>query len=152
MSTFLKVGSSLVCTGLTLIVVSPVADQDLNSLRNIDQIVVPPEDQPEIMTALVSWYSMQSVLKAGDCGITASGEKFKEEKLTFAYWHFDFGTEVEFRNPKTGRSIIARCNDRGPAKRLIQQGRIFDLSKRAFSEIEKLAVGITKIEWKVIQK
>lgn len=101
---------------------------------------------------MVSWYSMESVLKAGDCGITASGEKFNEEDLTFACWHLDFGTEVEFKNPRTGKTVVARCNDRGPAKRLVKKGRLFDLSKEGFSRIENLKVGVVKIEWRVVSQ
>lgn len=152
MGHFLRIGSSLVCTGLTLVVVSPVADQDLDWLKDIDQAVIPVENQPEIKTALISWYSMQSVLAAGDCGITASGKKFDENGLTFACWHLDFGTLVRFTNPKNGRSIVAKCNDRGPAKRLVNQGRIFDLSKRAFAEIAELGIGVLRIEWTVIDE
>ena len=147
MSTAIKVG---VCTGLTLMSISPVANQSLELLNDIEDIIVTTvNDQPPIDTALVSWYSMESVLKAGDCGITASGKKFNEEELTFACWHLDFGDRVRFFNPKNGTSVVATCNDRGPAKRLVKQGRLFDLSRAAFSEIANIKLGVIEVEWEI---
>lgn len=45
---------------------------------------------------------------------TASGERFDQNAMTLASRHLPFGTRVRVVNPKTGKSAIARVNDRGP--------------------------------------
>lgn len=56
---------------------------------------------------------------------TASGERFNQNAMTLASRHLPFGTRVRITNLKTGRSAVARVNDRGPFKR----GYTADLSK-----------------------
>jgi rare lipoprotein A len=137
--------------GVILLSVSSVQNEEQDSLSDLSGVALLSEVS-KWDSSVVSWYSMRSVLKAGDCGITASGEKFNEKELTFACWHLDFGTEVEFRNPRTGKTVVARCNDRGPAKRLVRKGRLFDLSKEGFSRIADLKIGVVKIEWRVLNQ
>jgi rare lipoprotein A len=57
-----------------------------------------------------------------------------------------FDTLVKVTNISNGRSIIVRVNDRGPAKRLYQQGRIIDLTRKAFSEIADLGEGLVRVQ------
>lgn len=64
-----------------------------------------------------SWY--------GSGHRTANGERFNPNGLTAAHRTLPFGTRVQVQNPRTGRSIIVRINDRGPFIR----GRIIDLSR-----------------------
>ena len=45
---------------------------------------------------------------------TASGERFDKEALTAAHRELPLGTCVRVENPKTGRSVKVRINDRGP--------------------------------------
>jgi rare lipoprotein A len=45
---------------------------------------------------------------------TASGEKFNPNGFTAAHRSLPFGTCLRVRNPKTGRSVAVRVNDRGP--------------------------------------
>ncbi len=45
---------------------------------------------------------------------TASGETFRSDKLTCASRTLPFGTMIKITNPRNGRSIIVRVNDRGP--------------------------------------
>jgi rare lipoprotein A len=59
--------------------------------------------------------------------ITANGEKFRPQAVSAAHKTLPFGTKVAVVNPRTGRSIVVRINDRGPFVR----GRIIDLSKGA---------------------
>jgi rare lipoprotein A len=55
---------------------------------------------------------------------TANGEYAYPSRLTAAHRTLPFGTFVEVRNLKTGRSVIVRINDRGP----FVAGRIIDLT------------------------
>lgn len=64
-----------------------------------------------------SWY--------GSGARTANGERFNPNGMTAAHRSLPFGTRVEVRNVRNGRSIVVRINDRGPFVR----GRIIDLAR-----------------------
>ena len=57
---------------------------------------------------------------------TSSGERFDMYKMTCAHRTLPFGTILNVRDIKTGRSVQVRVTDRGPFGR----GRIVDLSLR----------------------
>lgn len=44
---------------------------------------------------------------------TASGERMNPYGLTAASWHFPLGTILRVTNPRNGRSVTVRINDRG---------------------------------------
>ena len=52
---------------------------------------------------------------------TANGEKYRRRYLTAAHKTLPFNTKVKVSNPKNGRWVIVRINDRGPfhKKRII---------------------------------
>jgi rare lipoprotein A len=58
---------------------------------------------------------------------TASGEIFNPEGLTAAHKSLPFGTCLLVGNPRTGKSIVVRVNDRGP----FTEGMTLDLSAGA---------------------
>ncbi len=66
---------------------------------------------------LASWYEHP--------GRTASGEVFKPDGLTAAHRTLPFGTRMRVSNPRNGRSVVVRINDRntGPAKVAIDLSR-----------------------------
>jgi peptidoglycan lytic transglycosylase len=45
---------------------------------------------------------------------TASGERFNPSGMTAAHRSLPFGTCLKVGNPKTGRTVTVRVNDRGP--------------------------------------
>ena len=55
---------------------------------------------------------------------TASSERFNPNGLTAAHRSLPFGTCLRVGNPKTGRSVSVRVNDRGP----FTKGASLDLS------------------------
>jgi rare lipoprotein A len=57
--------------------------------------------------------------------ITASGQPFNPNGFTAAHRYYPFGTRLRVTNPKTGKVIVVRINDRGP----FIKGRELDLSK-----------------------
>jgi rare lipoprotein A len=77
---------------------------------------------------------------------TASGEKFRNSKLTAAHKTLPFGTKVKVTNLSNGKSVKVKINDRGP----FVAGRIIDLSKKAARKIDifKVGVGDVKISYK----
>lgn len=80
-----------------------------------------------------SWYALTSK--------TASGERMNPAGMTAAHRSLPFGTKIKVSNPKNGRSVVVRINDRGPFIR----GRILDLSKGAASKLGFLRSGHTHV-------
>lgn len=58
---------------------------------------------------------------------TASGEVFNPDRMTAAHRTLPFGTCLRVSNPRTGKSVAVRINDRGPFTR----GVGIDLSRGA---------------------
>lgn len=73
---------------------------------------------------------------------TASGEVFRQSKLTAAHKKLPFGTQVTVTNLKNGKKVTVKINDRGP----FVAGRIIDLSKTAAEEIGMLKDGVAKVK------
>jgi rare lipoprotein A len=73
-------------------------------------------------TMRATWYGAEL---AGNR--TASGERFNPNGLTAAHPTLPFGTCLRVSNPKTGRSVAVRINDRGP----FTKGVSLDLSHGA---------------------
>ena len=107
-----------------------------------------PAYPAEIQTA--SYYTYESARREGTSGITASGEKFRDSRLTCASWFYPFGTILKVTSLNNGRSINVTVNDRGPAKRLVKKGRVLDLSLRAFESISPLSAGVIPVRIEVL--
>jgi rare lipoprotein A len=91
-----------------------------------------------------SWYSRaESVTRRNPEARTASGEKLDDNALTCAHPTLPFGTKLKVGY--NGKSIVVRVNDRGPAARLVRQGRGLDLTKGAFSQLAPLRLGLIKV-------
>ena len=91
----------------------------------------------------VSWYG-----PGFDGKKTASGEIFNMKKSTAAHLKLPFQTKVLVENPRTGKSVVVKVNDRGPyAKK-----RVMDLSKGAAEKLGTLLGGVAFVECTVIGK
>lgn len=62
---------------------------------------------------------------------TASGKRFRQDRLTAAHRTLPFGSRVTAVNLATGRSVEVEITDRGP----FIDGRVIDLSRRAAEAI-----------------
>ncbi len=78
---------------------------------------------------------------------TASGQRFDMHALTAAHRTLPFGTLVQVTNPRTGRSVVVRINDRGPFSR----GRVIDLSRAAAQEIGLIRRGHGRVELALVE-
>lgn len=78
---------------------------------------------------------------------TANGEIFNSSKLTAAHKTLPFGSKVKVTNLSNGKSVIVRINDRGP----FIKGRVIDLSHAAFSVIENVSKGVTKVKLEILK-
>ncbi len=69
--------------------------------------VVARAEQNVPVAVMATWYGFEL---AGNR--TANGEIFNPNGLTAAHKTLPFGTRVRVTNPRTGRSVIVRINDR----------------------------------------
>ena len=73
----------------------------------------------------------------------ANGQRFNPDELTAASWFFDFGTKVVVTH--ANRSVVVEITDRGPAKRLVTEGRKIDLSLAAFAKLADPDLGLIAV-------
>lgn len=103
-------------------------------LPNFDPSLV---DYVDLGTMKASWYG------PGFHGRkTANGEKFDQMSYTAAHKSLRFGTLLRITNPKNGKSIVVRINDRGP----YIDGRDLDLSKAAAHELGLMRKGVARLK------
>lgn len=80
-----------------------------------------------------SWYALTSK--------TASGERMNPAALTAAHRTHRFGTKLKVTNPRNGKSVVVRINDRGP----FIKGRTLDVSKAAAQQLGFIRAGHAKL-------
>jgi rare lipoprotein A len=73
----------------------------------------------------------------------ANGQRFNPDKLTGASWFYDFGTKVVVTH--ANRRVEVENTDRGPAKRLVNEGRKIDLSRAAFAKLAPPDYGLIDV-------
>jgi len=88
-------------------------------------------------TMKASWYGPRFHGK-----LTANGEVYDQMAFTAAHKQLKFGTLLKITNPKNGRSVIVRINDRGP----YIEGRDLDLSKGAAIELGMMRKGVARLK------
>lgn len=79
---------------------------------------------------------------------TASGTIFNTSELTAAHKTLPFGTKVRVTNTTNGKSVDVTITDRGP----FIQGRVIDLSEKAFQTIASLSKGITNVTLQILEE
>jgi len=88
-------------------------------------------------TFKASWYGPKFHGK-----FTANGEVYDQMAFTAAHKQLKFGTLLKVTNPRNGRSVIVRINDRGP----YIEGRDLDLSKGAAIELGMMRKGVARLK------
>ncbi|GGJ29467.1 septal ring lytic transglycosylase RlpA family protein [Deinococcus roseus] len=76
------------------------------------------------------------------------GLKDRETTLTAAHPSLPFGTWVEVKHQKTGKTIRVKINDRGPFG---NKSRIIDLSTAAARALGIISEGVAPVEIRVVQ-
>ena len=145
---------SLVIVFFTLVVGGLVGFTVLNSANNeenerilVEEFVPVTVKESTVNTSSVE-YINRGTIKASWYGpkfhgkITANGEIYDQMALTAAHKSLSFGTLLKVTNPKNGRSVIVRINDRGP----YIEGRDLDLSKGAAIELGILRKGVARLK------
>ncbi len=77
---------------------------------------------------------------------TASGERFNPNAMTMAHKSLPFGTLVKVTNPKNGKSVVLRVNDRGPTT----PDRVGDVSAAAARKLGMLRAGVIAADLQVV--
>lgn len=78
--------------------------------------------------------------------MTANGEQFNTNDFTAAHKSLPFNSRVKVTNPRTGKTVIVRINDRGP----YIAGRCLDLSRAAMQAIGGTSAGVITVNWQVV--
>jgi rare lipoprotein A len=94
------------------------------------------DDKPLIQKGMASWYGRKFHGKP-----TSSGEVYNMYAMTAAHATMPIPSYARVRNPKNGREVIVRINDRGP----FHKGRIIDLSYTAALKLDVLN-GVAPVE------
>ena len=97
-------------------------------------------DGPRV--GLASWYSDAD---PGVQPLTANGEAFTGRELTAAMWGVPFDACMQVTNLRTLEQVVVRVNDRGPHPRLVDQGRVIDLSQAAFARLADPSDGLIPV-------
>jgi rare lipoprotein A len=93
------------------------------------------------MNGLASWYG-----EAHRGKLMANGEEFDPDKLTAASWFYPLGTQVRVTlRSQPPRSVLVTITDRGPSKKLVNEGRVIDLARAAFKEIASPDIGLVAV-------
>ena len=93
-------------------------------------------DLPLVERGLASWYGKKFHGRP-----TSSGEIYNMYAMTGAHATMPIPSYARVRNPKNGREVIVRINDRGP----FHPGRIIDLSYTAALKLDVLR-GVTPVD------
>jgi len=91
----------------------------------------------------VSWYGPGLQGKK-----TASGEQFDMNKPTAAHLKLPFGTRVLVEDPRSGKTVILKVNDRGP----FVKTRVMDMAKEGAKRLGILGQGVTFVDCLVVPK
>lgn len=84
-------------------------------------------------------------------GVTASGIIFDQRQLVAAHPTFPFGTLVRVTSLDTGRSVVVKIIDRGPAAAIRAEGVLIDLSKGAAERLRMIKDGRARVALEVLK-
>jgi peptidoglycan lytic transglycosylase len=94
-------------------------------------------------SGLASWYGEEHRGK-----LMANGRRFDPDKFTAASWFYPLGAKVRvtLTSPsEPQRSVVVTITDRGPAKELVRDGRIIDLSHAPFRRLAPPYLGLVSV-------
>ena len=127
-----------------------------------------------VTSVTASFYTINSAIRENTCSdaahrrcLQANGKELEDEAYTAASWNYKMGTKLivcraepvaQVAHGRVGKSDRQRrprlsqppcttvvVSDRGPAKRLVRQGRVIDLSQAAFAALAPLSQGVIQV-------
>ena len=78
---------------------------------------------------------------------TANGERYNHYGLSVAHRSLPFGTLLRVEEPRSGRRVLVRVNDRGP----FIQGRQLDLSGGAADVLRVRDRGVARVRYTIVR-
>jgi len=129
------VDSLIMVTGLKLDTVSTQLTDTVSHTGNttaLNDVIGKP------IYGMATWYG-----QAHQGRKTANGERFDMNGLTAAHRTLPLGTKIKVTYIKTGKSVVVRVTDRGPAA---WTGKEIDLSMGAASKIGLKSAGVGKVK------
>lgn len=125
----------------------PPAPEPAAGAVDLDTFEPPVEVEPEptmrtLGSGVASYYGRKFNGRR-----TANGERFNMNAFTAAHRTLPFGTKVRVTNPRNGKSVVVRINDRGP----FHGGRVIDVSRAAATELGLIQRGHGKVDLAVVE-
>jgi rare lipoprotein A len=102
---------------------------------------LPPDLDRRVRAGRASWYG-----EAHHGKQTASGERYDMHAMTVAHRTLPLGTWLLVENPRNGKAVRVRVNDRGP----YVDGRVLDLSLAAARALGGVGQGVIPVRYQVI--
>lgn len=100
----------------------------------------------KVKIGIASFYS-----KNLDGTKTATGEYYRNAKLTAASNNYKLNTWVKVTNLRNDKFVIVRINDR-MHPRMAKKGRVVDLSRAAAKELDFMKKGLTRVRVEPIER
>ncbi|MBX7480902.1 septal ring lytic transglycosylase RlpA family protein [Qipengyuania qiaonensis] len=116
---------------------SPDAAAHVVDLSTIEPTVELPPAATPIDGGVASYYGRRFHGRR-----TANGERFDMHAMTAAHRTLPFGSLVEVTNPRNGKKVTVRINDRGP----FHGNRVIDVSRAAATELGLIGPGRGSVE------
>ena len=130
------VGFTIVSTEESEVVAPEANDELISEALELNPVNFSMVTLKEMGNMKSSWYG------PGFHGrITANGEIYDQMALTAAHKSLKFGTLLKVTNPRNGKTVVVRINDRGP----YIEGRDLDLSKAAAIELGLMKRGVARM-------
>ncbi len=124
----------------TMLITIDTVISDIDSAKLADSLVL----TGKVVKGIASFYSASL-----DGTKTATGEIFRNSKLTGASNNLKLNTWVKVTNLKNGKTVVVRINDRmHPSMK--KKGRVIDLSRSAAKKLDFMDAGLTKVKLEVI--
>ena len=150
---FMDNGLTKVKVQPVVFVFSPVVKKDLDSLqeskdstRESDSLNIEPVKEENFRTGIASFYSTNL-----DGTLTATGETYRNNRMSAASNDFDLNTWVRITNLNNKKSVILRINDR-MHRRMQKKGRVVDLSRKAAKKLDFINNGLTKVKVEIVSR
>ena len=92
---------------------------------------------------VASWYGEDHRAR-----LMANGKRFNPDRPTAASWFYPLGTKVRVTVNSASqqhRSVLVTITDRGPARDLLRDGRIIDLTHAAFKQLARPHRGLVAV-------
>ncbi len=137
-------------------VFSPKVKEELDSLHTQDSLHTAIDSariadslkvaSGTLINGIASFYSFNL-----DGTKTATGETYRNNKMSAASNDFDLNTWVRVTNLQNNKSIIIRINDR-MHPRMQKKGRVVDLSRVAAKKLDFIKNGLANVKVEVVEK